>query len=292
MRPQNIIKLARFTRKFSRYDNPFAYRLMRKLLKKVYPIQPQYSSLRTVIEYDQGFINVDTSSLMEYNILFYGHCEPVITCLIKSIVKPGDLCLDIGANIGAITLVMSFAAGHNGKVVAVEPHPRMVERLKANVDLNRLDNVSIIPAALSDTAGRAVLYTAEEDYYHQGRSSLNRSQGINKEITVETITGKMLQNEFGNQVCKFIKIDVEGHDFIVLKELSNIIAKHRPHLIFEYSRDRWREHDCDIMQALEFISGYDYTIYFVKHDVIFPFEKVVPDSCDIFCSSKINRSSL
>ena len=292
MRPQNIIKLARFTRKFSRYENPFVYRLIRKLLKKVYPIQQQYSSLRIVIGYDQGFINVDTSSLIEYNILFYGHCEPVITCLIKSIVKPGDLCLDIGANIGAVSLVMSFAAGPNGKVIAIEPHPRMVERMKANVDLNRLDNISIMPVALSNTVGSTVLYTAEENDCNQGRSSLNCSQGINKKITVEVINGKMLQNEFGNQMCKFIKIDVEGHDFIVLQELSNIIAKHRPHLIFEYSRDRWREHDCDIMQALEFISDYDYTIYFIKHDMIFPFEKVVPDSCDIFCSSKINRLSL
>ena len=182
---------------------------------------------------------------------------------------------------------MSFATGSNGKVIAIEPHPRMVERLRANVELNRLDNVSIMPVALSDNAGRAVLYVAEEGYFHQGRSSLKPSKGITKEITVERITGKMLHDEIGNQLCKFIKIDVEGHDFIVLKELEYIIKKHRPHLIFEYNRDRWKDHNCDIQQAVELIYSCDYRIYFVKHDLVFPFEIAVPDSCDLFCSPKI-----
>lgn len=290
MRPQSIMKLSRFTRKFSRYENPFTYRFIRKMVKFVYPIKQRQSSLQTVIDYDRGFIHVDTNLLAEYKILFFNYCEPAITKLIKYIAKPGDLCLDIGANIGAITLVMSFATGPNGKVIAIEPHPRMVERLRANVDLNGLDNVSIIPVALSNTAGRTTLYTAEEDYFHQGRSSLKHSQGIDREISVEKITGEMLQDRIGNQLCSFIKIDVEGHDFIVLKELTDIIDKHRPHLIFEYQHDRWKEHHCDIRQAIEFISCYDYRIYFVKHDLVFPFEKALPDSCDIFCSPKLKRS--
>ena len=289
MRPQSIIKVARFTRKFSRYENPFAYRFIRRMLKIIYPIKQPHSSLRTVIDYDRGLINVDTSSLDEYKILFFSYCEPALCNLIKYIVKSGDLCLDIGANVGAITLVMSFATGPKGNVIALEPHPGIVERLRANVELNRLDNVSIMPVALSDSAGRTILYTPEEDQINQGRSSLKPSHGIDREITVEKITGEMLQDKIGNQLCKFIKIDVEGHDFIVLKELRNIIAKHRPHLIFEYQKDRWAEHHCDIQEAVDFISNYDYRIYFLKHDLIFPFERAFPDSCDIFCSPKINK---
>ncbi len=287
MRPQSIMKLAKFTRKFSRYENPFAYRLMKKILKIVYPIKKQRSSLRTVIDYDRGLMNVDTRSLAEYKVMFFNQYEPAITSLIKHIVKPGDLCIDIGANVGGITLVMSFTTGRKGKVIAIEPHPSMVERLKANIELNRLDNVSIMPVALSDTTGSAVLYAAEEDYFHQGRSGLKPSKGITREITVEKITGKMLQDKIGNQLCKFIKIDVEGHDFIVLKELEYIIKKHRPHLIFEYNLNRWTDFHCDFQQAVEFISIYDYRIYFIKHNLVFPFETKVPDSCDIFCSPKI-----
>jgi FkbM family methyltransferase len=258
------------------------------MLKVIYPIKQRHSSLQTVIDYDRGLIHVDTSLLGEYKIFFFSHWEAALTNLIKHIVKPGDLCLDIGANVGAITLVMSFATGRNGKVIAVEPHPGMVERLRANIDLNRLNNVSVMPVAISDTAGKATLYAAEEDYFHQGRSALKSSPGIHREISIEKITGEMLQDEIGSQLCTFIKIDVEGHDLIVLNELEYIIDKDRPHLIFEYHRDRWKDHHCDIQQAIEFISHYDYRIYFVKHDIIFPFEKVAPDSCDFFCTPKIN----
>ncbi len=280
------MKFAQFTRKFSRYESPFSYRIIRRMLKIIYPLKQGRSCLQTVINYDQGLINVDSSSLVEYKILFFNHCEPALTNLIKKIVKPGDLVLDIGANIGAITLVMSFAAGPDGRVIAVEPHPAIVERLRANVELNRVQNVSIMPVAISDSAGRTILYTPEENQTNKGRSSLKPSQGIKKEVMVEKITGKMMQEEIGNQRCKFIKIDVEGHDLIVLKELASIIEKGRPHLIFEYQRSRWKEHNCDIQEAIEFITSYDYRIYFVKHDLVFPLEKAAPDSCNIFCSPK------
>ena len=288
MRPETIVKLAGFTRKFSRYENPFAYRLIRKMLKMVYPIKQPHSSLRTVIEYDEGLINVDTSLIDEYEILFFYNYEVTITRLIKHIVKPGDLCLDIGANVGAITLVMAFATGGDGRVIAIEPQPSIVDRLKANIELNRLDNVSIIAAALSDTAGKAVLYAAEEHHSNQGLSSLKPSLDVTREILIEKITGKMLQQQIGDQLCSFIKIDVEGHDFIVLSGLAGIIAKHRPHVIFEYHRNRWLDHHCKIEQAIEFLRGFEYRIYFIKHDLVFPFESEIPDSCDFFCSPKMD----
>lgn len=286
MRPQNIMKLARFTRKFSRYENPFAYRLIRKTLKIVYPIKQPHSSFRTVIDYDEGLINVDTSLLAEHKILFFNNCEATIARLAKHIVKPGDLCLDIGANIGAITLVMAFATGGEGKVIAIEPHPVMVDRLRANIELNRLDNVSIVAAALSDTAGKAVLYAAEEHHFNQGLSSLKPSPGVNREIPIEKITGRMLQERIGDQLCRFIKIDVEGHDFIVLRQLADIIAKHRPHVVFEYHHKLWLDNHCKVQQAVEFLRDLEYRIYFIKHDIVFPFESEIPDSCDFFCLPK------
>ncbi len=74
-------------------------------------------------------------------------------------------------------------------------------------------------------------------------------------------------------------IAIEPHPRLVESLRANI----------EYRRDRWKDHHCDIQQAVEFISIYDYRICFVKHDLVFPFETAVPDSCDLFCSQKINK---
>jgi len=281
------MKLASFTRRFDRYQNPLAYRLVRKLLKWVYKKDRPTSPLETVIQYDEGLINVSTRLLAEYKLLFFNRYEKAIADLIQSVVKPGDVCIDVGANIGAITLKLAFAAGPEGKVFAVEPHPHMVERLRANIELNRMNNVSIIPFALSDTPGTASLYAAESDYYHQGRSSLACSHGLTNEIAVEKITGKMLQEQIADRPVGFLKIDVEGHDLIVLKELSDIIERDRPHLVFEYSKKLWLEHNSHIEEAIELLSEFRYRPYYIKHDMIFPFGQIIPDSCDVLAVPKL-----
>jgi FkbM family methyltransferase len=282
MRPQNIIKLANYSRKLGKYENPLGYRLSRKLLKVIFPKKGR-EPFRAVVPYDRGFINIDTSNMHEYEILFYGSYEPAITSLIKGIVKEGDVCIDIGANIGSLTLIMAFAAGSEGTVLAVEPNPHIARRLQANIELNRLENCRLIQAAVSDVKGMAVLYTAKENEFQQGKSSLSPVEGLKNEIRVETIRGETLSEGLGSGPCTFIKIDAEGHDFIILKELSNIIKIHRPHIVFEYDRESWKDRGCDAGQAFDFLEQFGYTPYFIKRDIIFSCKKELPDNCDIFC---------
>ncbi|HWR68459.1 MAG TPA: FkbM family methyltransferase [Desulfomonilia bacterium] len=280
MRPQDVMKLAHFTRRFGRYRNPLAYRLSRRLLKLVMPKQ-SHEPFRTVATYDRGYIHVDTGRLHEYEILFHHEYEPAITGLIKRIVRDGDVCLDIGANIGSLTLIMAHAAGSTGRVVAVEPNPHIVQRLKANIDLNRLVNCTVIQAAVSDTPGKATLHVAREEAFHQGKSSLKPVAGLQEEVVVETIQGGDLARVAGSGRCTFIKIDAEGHDFIVLKELTSIVETHRPHLVFEYDRQSWQNHGSEGRDALTFLGRLDYRVYYIKNDIIFPLAGDLPGNCDL-----------
>ncbi len=280
MRPQDIMKLALFTRRFGKYRNPFAYRLSRTLLKLVLP-KDDHDPLRTVAPYDRGYIHIDTGRLHEYEILFHHEYEPAITDLIRRVVREGDVCFDIGANVGSLTLTMAFAAGGTGRVVAVEPNPHIAERLKANIDLNRLNNCTVIQAAVSDTRGTATLHVAPEDAFHQGKSSLKPVAGLLREIVVETVRGEDLAREVGPGRCTFIKIDVEGHDFIVLRELSGIVEAHRPHVVLEYDSQNWENHGSEARQALAFLAQLEYRTYFIKNDIIFPLTGDLPNHCDI-----------
>jgi FkbM family methyltransferase len=286
MKPQTVMKLASFTRRFDRYDHPISYRLVRTLLKRIYKKDEIHSPFEAVVPYDEGLINVDTRLLAEYKLFFFNRYEKAIGDLVRSLVKPGDVCIDVGANIGAITLKLAFAAGLDGRVFAVEPHPRMVDRLRANIELNGLRNISVIPYALSERTGTACLYAAESDYFHQGRSSLESSDGLTNKISIEKITGKILEKQITKRPVKFLKIDVEGHDFIVLKELAAVIETDRPFLVFEYAKKRWLEHGCRIEEAIDLLSEFRYRLYYIKHDMIFPFAAAVPDSCDVFAVAK------
>lgn len=280
MRPQDIMKLALFTRRFARYGSPLAYRLSRRLLKLVLPKQ-NHEPFRAVVTYDRGYIHIDTGRLHEYEILFHHDYEPAIAELIRRTVHDGDVCIDIGANIGSLTLVMAHAAGASGKVIAVEPNPHIAERLKANIDLNRLGNCLVIQAAVSDRRGSATLHVAPKDAFHQGKSSLRPVQGLQEEIFVETIRGEDLGREIGPGRCVFIKIDVEGHDFVVLRELSDILETHRPHVVFEYDRQSWQSHGAEARQALEYLARFEYAVYCIKNDIIFPLAGDLPLNCDI-----------
>ena len=65
-----------------------------------------------------------------------GYWESWITLVLARTVRPGSHCLDIGANHGYFTLVMADAAGPNGRVVPVEPTPRLTEMLRQTLDIN------------------------------------------------------------------------------------------------------------------------------------------------------------
>jgi FkbM family methyltransferase len=282
MRPQTLMKLAFFTRRFSRYENPLMYRLVRKFLKIVYPSKRSGSHL-IIAPYNQGFININTGNMHEYEILFHNTYEPAITTLIKRIVKKGDVCLDIGANIGTLTLIMAYAAGLEGKVIAVEPNPAIASRLRENIDLNRATNCQIIQAAISNKDGATTLFCAQDNSFHQGWSSLKPSDRTPNKINVNLIRGTALNVEIDNGPLTFVKIDVEGHDFIVLQELHDLITMHRPHLVLEYVKDLWEEHGSNIDEAIQFFNDLKYYIYFIKNDLIFPRETGLPDVCDLFC---------
>src|SRR5260370_7902570 len=71
----------------------------------------------------------------------------------RKVLRPGDGFVDVGANIGALSLAASSIVGQNGHVFAVEAHPRTVEYLRGNVRLNEAENVRIIHAAVGDREG-------------------------------------------------------------------------------------------------------------------------------------------
>jgi hypothetical protein len=86
-----------------------------------------------------------------------------------------------------------------------------------------------------------------------------------------------------------VKIDVEGHDFIVLQELHDLISIHRPHLVLEYVKDLWEKHGSNLDEAIQFFNDLQYHVYFIKNDLIFPRETRLPDVCDLFCVPSSKR---
>ena len=67
--------------------------------------------------------------------------------------NPDVMFIDIGANVGIYAIYAALHAGPGARIIAVEPHPLALERLRCNVRLNQLTNIAIEPMALNDRSG-------------------------------------------------------------------------------------------------------------------------------------------
>lgn len=149
--------------------------------------------------------------------IFCGYFERHAGPLLASLLRPGSVCADIGANIGYWTLAMSRLAGDTGKVYAFEPDPAVHAQLEFNVGLNRFaHNVTVSTQALSNTSGPVSFHRADVRH-HSGWGSIERYADITASvISVSSTTFDHFWRDRGIGRLDLVKIDVEGHEPKVL----------------------------------------------------------------------------
>lgn len=171
-----------------------------------------------------------------------GTYEKGILLFLKSFLNPGDCFIDVGANIGLISIFASYCVGNNGKVLAYEALPRTAELLQENIALNRVKNIEVNKFALGSTEGSAMIY--ENWQINRGGASLLVKTEDSIAIEVEIYQLDTVLPE--DYRPKMIKIDVEGFELEVLKGAKETIRKFHPVLIVELSENRKNVHESSI----------------------------------------------
>lgn len=160
--------------------------------------------------------------------------EPEVTKLFKAILRPGDTCLDIGANTGWFTTLAAELVGPQGRVIAFEPAPENLENLRNNIYRGSFTNVTVVEAALSDSDGTANFYL---NPYGDGGHALWDAQSHNqpyKKPTVIQVKQLKLDSWLGHyQRPKLVKIDTEGCEQRILTGAKNLLEMRPPYLIVE-----------------------------------------------------------
>jgi FkbM family methyltransferase len=194
--------------------------------------QPQQCVTSTTTEAGDVF-EADLSSTLEWQLWAFGRYEPHFAELFRLVVRPGDRCVDVGANIGVHTVRLAQLAGRNGRVIAIEPDPDLVRRARRNVLVNGLDNVTLVNAAASQSPGEMILYRPGPDDTNRARASLLRHAYLTGgEITVPVVT---VDDVCGDDRVALIKIDVEGHESAVVLGAAETIKRDAPSVVFEYA---------------------------------------------------------
>jgi FkbM family methyltransferase len=202
--------------------------LVKRLLKRTaWKILP-YSTVQLIKK--RHYLKLLRSSSLEI--------EPELK-IIRYLVKPGDSVIDIGANIGVYSKILSELVGTDGHVYSVEPFPATFEILCYNTRKLHLDNVEPINVAISDSERIVTMvlpYDSSGAETHYRASVITNTVENNKteatNVQAATIDSRFL-SESGT--ISFVKCDVEGHEPACIKGAAKFLAQSQAAWLIEIS---------------------------------------------------------
>jgi FkbM family methyltransferase len=191
--------------------------------------------------------------------------EPIETRFIRGILKPDDVFVDVGANVGWYTLLASMVIGDRGHIHAFEPRRPVVDYLKRTVTLNGLDGlVSVHSTGLSNEQ-KAETLAWFADSENGGGASLARDD-VSPAMVSQPIEVRTLDS-LGIAHVDAIKIDVEGAEPLVLDGGLKTIERDRPIILSEILPSQLRRvSHCSPQQYFDFFLSREYRGYIVDQD--------------------------
>ena len=198
---------------------------------------------------------------IENAIFFNGSYERGTIHLLDHCLREGDTFLDVGANIGMMSLFASKRIGAEGVVYAFEPQKEIYEILKKNIEINAATNIRPIRIGIGSSKKKAPFY--RNITVGRGADSFIREspEAPMWEESVEILPLDSVVEERGIETVRMIKIDVEGWELEVLKGAKALLSRpEAPILIVECSRRRVNKGSPE--EIFEFIKSVNrYLIY-------------------------------
>lgn len=183
------------------------------------------------------FINPQ-DMVVSKKLVFDNAWEPFETEIFKREIKPGDVVVDLGANIGYYTLLAASLVGPGGKVYAFEPEPDNFALLKKNVEANRFPNVVLEQKAVSNQSGKLKLYVSDQNKGdHQIYASGERRSFVE-------ISAVRLDDYFSGYAgtVDIVKMDIQGAEGLALEGMEKLLARFPKLKLFtEYCPERLRK---------------------------------------------------
>jgi FkbM family methyltransferase len=188
-----------------------AYNKLLRLLKQDYIGETYFGAL----------MRCNPSDLIQSYVFHFGVWEPEISHLVGQILRPGDVFVDVGANVGYDTLLGSSLVGPQGQVISIEASPIAFARLKENIALNKSTNIRAVNVAVSDRVGTLELFDLQGA--NSGAATTLTGRGGKLIASVEALPLAQILTPAEMGRVRLIKIDVEGAEGTILSDLLDNI---------------------------------------------------------------------
>jgi len=186
---------------------------------------------------------------------------------LKHIVKPGDVVIDMGANLGYLTRLFSKLVKQEGKVYAVEPVEPILGVLRKNT--KKCNNVKICPFALGNENKKIALGNdsiMEKGFVSSGTNYIiDGNITRNDEADIEFHAEMRKGSEYFSHLTRldFMKIDVEGYETVILPEMESLITKFKPMILLESHSGKRKE-------MLQFMGNKGFRAFVLHQHMLYP----------------------
>lgn len=193
-------------------------------------------------------------------IIRRGYWEPLETEIFRSLLGPGALVIDVGANFGHYALTAANAIGPKGLVIAFEPHPKPFALLATNRKLLPEDNLLAVQAGLGSCDGTMEIHT---DAANPGGHSfyawnLRGTDGSSHRVPVHALDS-FLSERVHDRAVDVIKIDVQGFEMEVLRGAVRTIERDQPAVLCEVTPEALHHAGSGVEEILGFFRTRGYS---------------------------------
>ncbi len=170
----------------------------------------------------------------EYESKGIAQYETALFERLPTLVQPGSVVYDVGANIGLFSVPFSKGVGAGGQVICFEPNPICVHFLRANLEINGCGNARVVPVALT-ARSQQVPFTLNFGNSLLGLTDISGffHQKAGQQITVEGRALDELRESFRLPPPDLVKVDVEGAEGAAIHGMASTLKTHRPMLLME-----------------------------------------------------------
>ena len=183
------------------------------------------------------------------SVFYFGDLDPKLSWILKKTLRPGDQFIDVGANIGLLTFLGSQLVGNSGRVLAVDPQPKIITCLENALERNNSKNITLARCGVGQEPGQLTLHVPAGNL---GSASFTELPGQSTEtfqVPVRTLTDLLQEHHF--QTARLVKLDVEEWEAEVVAGAEEVWKDTPPPgLIFEF-REKKRIPETEVGKRLE-----------------------------------------
>ena len=223
--------------------------------------------IQEFVRYEGGLFLAGRANKIEAKLL-EGHYDFANISLCRTLVQPGYVCMDIGANLGVYTVLLAKWAGEGGAVHSFEPVDHIRRRLLRHVRINGLSNVTVQAMGVGSEDTTLLMNQIREGEFREGTSTFTDNENVvsmGKEHfnRVEVPVRKLdtYTREQGFTRLDFMKIDIEGFELNCLRGATETLRRFRPIILMEHNQRRLKHLKIDERDFVQVANATRYRFY-------------------------------